>query len=314
MSLFRDADPRFQWLDAKIAVFAALAVLAAAGLIIALAFQQGYFSSRTELQVEMPTGIDLRSGMAVKLSGFKIGDVKSVGLNETAKVAVLVRIEDQYMKWIKADSLVSVAREGLIGDSYLTVTAGNPQLTSLQPGESLLFVPSPALADNAQDIRNRALPVIDGLTTMLTYLNDPKGDFRGSLAELRQLVAELRTTRRQIDRLLADVDKVASEDVRRTLANTDRTLATLEQQVTALTARTDASLAKLDEATGSAGQAAAAAAKAIDSASPRIDRLLNEADAAIRESRGLIDGAGQRWPFKGGEVPEPAPLAEPAAP
>ncbi|MFZ5756941.1 MAG: MlaD family protein [Pseudomonadota bacterium] len=313
MSLFRDADPRFAGLDWKVAVFVVLGALASIGLLIGLAYQQGVFSAHTELKVEVPTGIDLRPGMAVKLSGFKIGDVKSVSLNEHAKVDLLIRIEDQYMKWIKADSLASVAREGLIGDSYLTVTSGNPELTSLKAGESLLFVPTPALADIAQDIRNRALPVIDGLTDMLRYLNDPKGDFRGSMGELRRLVAELRDTRRQIDRLLADVDKVASEDLRRTLANTDRTLATLEKEVTAMSTRTDASLARLDEATASAAQAADSAAKAIDSAAPRVDRLLDEADAAIRESRGLIDGASKRWPFKGGDVPERAPLPEPAA-
>lgn len=304
MSLFRDTDPRFRGLDAKVAVFAVLAVLAGIALIVALAIQQGYFSSRTELLVEVPSGTDLRPGMAVKLSGFKIGDVKSVALNENAHVEVHIRIEDRYMKWIKADSLVSMAREGLIGDPYLTVKSGSPALSSLKAGESLSFIPSPALADIAQDVRNRILPVIDGTTTMLNYINDPKGDFRAAMGDMRKLVAELRESRKQMDRVLADVDQLAREDMKRTLANTDRTLSTLEKEVTAMSTRTDASLGKLDEAAASARQAAVAATRAIDSASPRVDRLLDNTDAAVRDGRKLMDGAGKRWPFKGGKVPD----------
>lgn len=306
MTLFRDTDTRFRHLDVKVGLFVLLGVLAVSALVLLLAWQQGYFATRTELRLEAPTGIDLRPGMAVKLSGFKIGDVSSVELNEHARVDVVLRIEDRYMPWIKADSQASIAREGLIGDSYLEVRSGNPELQSLRAGDTLLFEPSPALADIAADLRTRTLPVIDGTTRLLGYLNDPQGDFRGSMRELRYLVAELRQTRRQLDTVLAGVDRLAREDVKRTLA-------TVEREVTDLSTRTDASLAKLDEATREAAEAADAAARAIDTASPRLNRVLDNTDAAVRDARKLMDGAGKRWPFKGGAVPveitSPAPPA-----
>lgn len=314
MTLLRDADSRFQRLDLKVAVFVLLGLLASIGLLLLLASQQGYFTTKTELAVEATTGIDLRPGMAVKLSGFKIGEVSSVALNESASVDVRLRIEDQYMKWVKADSIVSIAREGLIGDSYLAIRSGNPSLASLKAGDNLVYEPTPALADIAADLRVRTLPVIDGTTRLLDYLNDPKGDFRGAMSDLRKLTGELHETRRRIDTLVDDVDKLAREDVRRTLANTDRTLATLEKQVTDMSARTERTLVKLDETTASAKQAADAATKAIDAAAPKVNRLLDNTDAAVRDSRKLMDGAGKRWPFKGGKVPEEAVPAEPAAP
>lgn len=304
MSLFRDTDPRFRGLNLKVVIFAVLAVIAGIALLAMLAVKQGLFASYTELRVEVPSGADLRPGMAVKLSGFKIGDVKSVRLNDHARVDLLIRIEDQYMWWIKADSVVSNAREGLIGDPYLTVTAGSPDLDPLRAGESMTYAPTPALADIAQDVRNRILPVIDGTTSMLNYMNDPKGDFRGAIAEMKMLTAELRETRRQVDKLLVSLDEVAREDLRRTLANADKTLATVDQQITAISTRTDQSLAKLDEATASAKGTAESATQAIESASPRVDRLLDTARAAVRDTRKLMDGAGKRWPFKGGKVPD----------
>lgn len=297
MSLFRETDPRFRGLSIKVFLFAVLGAIAAVALLVTLAIQQGFFTSHTELKAEAPTGTDLRPGMAVKLSGFKIGDVKSVKLNDHARVDLVLRIEDQYMWWIKADSIVSNAREGVIGDPFLSVTAGSADLDPVHPGETLIYQPTPALADIAQDVRNRILPVIDGTTKTLNYFNDPQGDFRGAISEMKKLTSELRETRKQVDKLVANLDEVTRKDLRQTLGKADNTLDTVSAEVTALSDRTDASLDKLDAATTEAKTTAEQATKAIDSASPRIDKLLNEA-------RKLLNGAGKRWPFKGGEVPE----------
>lgn len=302
MSLFDDRDPRFRGLNLKVAAFLLVALAAAIGLFVVLAERQGYLQPKTDILVEAPTGSDLRAGMAVKLSGFKIGEVRDVSLNEAARVDVLMRLEDRYLRWVKADSVVSVAREGLIGDSFLVVSAGSPQLPALREGERLNFEPTPGLADIAQDLRARTLPVIDGMTELLGYLNDPKGDFRAGVGDLRRLVAELRETRSRLDALLEDTRALANDDIKRTLGSADRTLATLESQVTTLTGRVDASLQKLDAATSGA-------ARAVDSASPRLDQLLEEADAAVRDARKLMDGAGRRWPFKGGQAPADEPEA-----
>lgn len=304
MSLFRETDPRFRGLGLKVFLFAVLGVIAAVALLVTLAIQQGFFTSHTELRIEAPTGTDLRPGMAVKLSGFKIGDVKSVRLNDRARVDLVLRIEDQYMWWIKADSVVSNAREGVIGDPFLSVTAGDPGLDPVKPGEILIYRPAPALADIAQDLRTRILPVIDGTTKTLEYFNDPKSDFRGAIAEMKMLASELRETRRQVDRLVVDLDEVARKDLRETLDKADQTLDTVSTEITALSDRTDVSLAKLDAATTEAQATAAEATKAIDSAAPRVDSLLDEARKAVKDSRKLMNGIGKRWPFKGGEVPK----------
>lgn len=312
MKLFIDKDSRFRGLALKVGLFVVTGAIASLTLLFLLADRQGFFEAKSDLVTESPTGADLRPGMPVKLSGFKIGQVRQVSLNEDARVNVVMRIEDRYLRWIRADSRVSVSREGLIGDSFLSITGGNPESPALQEGDIVAFEQTPGLADIAQDLRARALPVIDGMTRLLDFLNQPDGDFRQSVAGLRALTGELRETRRRLDRLLDDADTLAREDLRRSLARLDGTLANLEKQTTVLAARAEASLGKLDEASGSARQAADAAARSLDSASPRLDRLLDDADTAVRESRQLIDGARKRWLFRGGELPPP-PGEEPDA-
>src|SRR3990167_6257913 len=140
MSLFTDKDPRFKRLATKVGTFVVIGIVACAALLFVLADRQGFFQPKTLLLAESPTGADLRPCMAVKLSGFKIGEVRSVSLNEHAHVDVLMRIEDRYLRWIKADSFVSVAREGLIGDSHLAITGGSAKLPPVREGDTLNFV------------------------------------------------------------------------------------------------------------------------------------------------------------------------------
>src|SRR6218665_3289388 len=244
-----DVDTRFRRLGLKLGLFIGVGLLLGVGLVLGLAVRQGYFSPKTPVYFIASSGSDLRPGMAVKLSGFKIGEVHSVGLNQFARVDVEMQIDDKYMHWIKSDSVATLAREGMIGDSFISVTSGNPDFPALMKDDRLRFVLGSSLGDIAQDVRNRVVPVIDEMHVLLKYANDPKGDVRGSFSELHRLTTDLQKTRRQMDQLLAHVDQLAGKDVPETLAQTrstlqraDASLSEIEKAVPALSAKAESSL------------------------------------------------------------------------
>lgn len=312
-----ETDARFQRLGLKLGLFVGLGLLLAAALLLGLAVRQGYFAPKTPVYFVAQSGSDLRPGMAVKLSGFKIGEVHSVELNQFARVDVEMQIEDKYMHWIKPDSVATLAREGMIGDSFISVTSGSPEQPALTKDDRLRFVLGSSLGDIAQDVRNRVVPVIDEMHVLLKYANDPKGDVRGSFAELHQLTADLHKTRKQIDQLLLDIDKVAAQEVPATLAQTrttlqraDASLKEIEKAVPALNAKASASLEALSAAANTATQTAAKAEKLLDESAPRINSTLDETGAFMRESRAAVSAARTRWPFKGPDA-APAPAAAP---
>ncbi len=304
-----DADSRFQRLGLKLALFLGVGLLLGIGLLLGLAVRQGYFSPKTPVYFIASSGSDLRPGMAVKLSGFKIGQVHSVELNQWARVDVEMQIEEKYMRWIKPDSVATLAREGMIGDSFISVTSGNPELPALTKDDRLRFVLGSSLGDIAQDVRNRVVPVIDEMHVLLKYANDPKGDVRGSFAELRQLTADLQKTRQQLDRLLVHAHTVAGKDVPETLAQTrmtlqraDASLQEIEKAVPALNAKMATSLDALGTAATAATQTAVKAEKLLDEASPRLNNALTETEALMRDGRSAVNAARTRWPFKGPDV------------
>jgi phospholipid/cholesterol/gamma-HCH transport system substrate-binding protein len=321
MSLPAEVDPRFRRLGMKLGVFVGTGLLLGLGLLVALAIHQGYFAPKTQVYFQADTGTDLRPGMAVKLSGFKIGQVVSVELNALARVDVEMQIEERYMKWIKLDSMATLSREGLIGDSFINISSGNPALPGLTPEDRLRFAMGSSVGDIALDIRNRVVPVIDEMHKLLAYTNDPRGDVRATFREMRQFTAQLQDTRREVDKAIASINHLAADEApatllqtRTALARADASLRELEKAIPALSARTDKSLQSLDQATSAATRAAVRAEKLLDDAAPRVDGTLAEAELLLRDSRSAVGAARQRWPFRGPDVvpaTSPLPAAEP---
>lgn len=320
MSLPVDTDPRFQRLGLKLGLFVGAGVLLVLAFLLAMAVRQGYFSPKTPVRFQADSGTDLRPGMAVKLSGFKIGEVRAVELNQQARVDVEMQIENRYLQWIKGDSVAMLAREGMIGDSFISVSSGNPALPALTAEDRLRFVAGSSLGDIALDVRNRVIPVIDELHAFLKYTNDPRGDIRAGFRELHALAVQLQQTRKEVDATLAAVNRVAKDDAPATLAQTraslvraEAALAELEKAIPALSSRATHSLAQLDAATAAAATTTVRAGRLMDDTAPRLDRTLAEAEALLRESRAAITAARTRWPFKGPDVtpadlvPSPAP-------
>lgn len=311
-----DGDKRFRHLGFKLGLFIAAGVVLALGLLLTLALRQGYFSAKTPVFFVAASGADLRPGMAVKLSGFKIGEVRRVELNAQARVDVEMQIEDKYMRWIKADSQATLAREGLLGDSFISISSGNAALPALAREQRLRFVAGGSLGDIALDVRNRVVPVIDEMQVLLKFANDPQGDVRGSFAELHKLTQDLQKTRQHMDRLLADLERVAADDVPATLAQTrstlqraDRSLVLLEQTVPVLSHKAADSLDALGTAAAAASQTASKAGKILESVAPDLQGTLAESRALMQESRSAVSAARSRWPFKGPDVAPMVPAA-----
>lgn len=317
MSDSADIDPRFQRLGLKLGLFVGAGVVLCLAFLLAMAVRQGYFSPKTPVYFQAASGMDLSPGMAVRLSGFKIGEVSAVDLNQLARVDVEMQIENRYLQWIKSDSVATLAREGMIGDSFISISSGNPAMPALTPEDRLRFVAGSSLGDIALDVRNRVVPVIDELHAFLQYTNDPKGDVRATFREMHALTLQLQQTRREVDAALVAVNHLASTEAPATLAQTrgalvraEASLAALEKAIPALSAQAGRSLGALDEATGAAATAAQRAGKLLDDAAPRLDSTLAEAELLLRDSRAALTAARTRWPFKG---PDVAPALLPAS-
>lgn len=318
MKLLRDADPRFQYLGWRVLLFGAMVLLVLLSLALGIAFRQGLFVSKTRLHFIAEHGAGFAPGMQVRFSGFRVGVVDKVDLTDDAKVNVEFMVESRYMKWIKSDSTAQMMQEGVMGDYYLEMMGGTPSLPPLKEGGRVNFAPVRTLADMALDLKNEVLPVVDSMKATLDYANDPQGDLRQAVANVRQLTAELRETRSRVDRLLEHADGLADREVRATLVNasrvlarTDSTLAEVQGRLPAMLDRAASGVAGVESAARDASAIAASLRSTLDESAPRLPGMVRNADDLLRDSRDTVQGLQQSWPINRMLTPMPLDVPMP---
>jgi phospholipid/cholesterol/gamma-HCH transport system substrate-binding protein len=119
--MIKEEDPRFRHLKKKIAVFVAVALVVVAGVALLIGKENDLFTKKYELAFTVEKGTGFTRGMPVKISGFRIGRVKSISLNEAAKVDIVLQIGEKYQKWIRKDSTAKLVMEGLVGAAIIEI-------------------------------------------------------------------------------------------------------------------------------------------------------------------------------------------------
>ncbi|QZA79176.1 MlaD family protein [Deefgea tanakiae] len=301
----KDSDPRFKWLSWRVGVFVGVLACAFVLLLLVLGERQGLFTSKEKIHFVAESGSGLKPGMQVRLSGFRIGVADQVELNEQAKVDVTLLIEHQYMKWVKEDSIAILQQEGLIGDHYIEIAGGTSKAERLPEGGVLMFAPALGIADIAQNLSNRTLPMIDSVQQTFEYLNDPKGDIRLMFANVQQLTTEMRDTREKLDVLLARVDGVVDVEARTTLRSADKLLQRADNVAEELNSKLSPVLegaasivVSADSAAKDASATMSVVRKTVEQSAPRIPSLLRNTDELIYGGRQTLDGLQNSWPVK----------------
>ncbi|BCL75173.1 mce related protein [Jeongeupia sp. HS-3] len=319
MQLLKDGDARFRWLGLRVGAFVLVGAGVALTLLVLLGLRQGYFVPKAQLHFVAEHGAGLTPGMQVRLSGFKIGVVDAVSLNDQAKVDVDLLVEARYTKWIKPDSMAILQQDGLIGDHYIEIAGGSPNQAPVKDGAKLAFAPALGLSEIALDLRQRVVPIIDSMQTTLDVVNDPDGDLRQTLANVRGLTGELRQTRASVDQLLVNLNALSQRDLPAVTQRGEQALARVDAIAAELQGRLPGMLTKLDGTLLHASRAASEAEammtttrRAVDAAAPRLPSLLRNGDAVLQTSRDALDGASQSWPLN--QWLPPADLLAPVPP
>jgi phospholipid/cholesterol/gamma-HCH transport system substrate-binding protein len=312
--MIKEEDPRFRHLDKKVGFFITAAI---AGLIIAvilIGFEKDLFTQKYSLKFIVENGTGFSRGMSVKLSGFRIGRIKAISLNKQARIEIDIQIDKEYQQWIKKDSVVKLVKEGLVGDSIIDVSVGSQTAEILKDGAYITYVKSKGLEEIANNIADKVTPVLIEVKEIISYINDPEGDIKQSLTNIRELTSELKSTRLKVDSLLAESQKnlgtISNETVfllRSTndkintagpvIEKLDRTMADVEQKLPPLLDRIGSTMDHLDKTSHNLEVSA-------DKAFPKIPSLLNSTEDMILETDKVMKSLGNTWPLRS-NVPTP---------
>lgn len=313
--MIREEDARFIHLEKTVGIFVALAILGVIAVVVSIGIDRDLFAQKYQLKFTVEKGTGFSRGMPVKLSGFRIGRIKSIALNQQAQVDIDIEIDKKYQKWIKRDSRVRLIKEGLVGDNIIEVSVGSPQQAMLKNGEVIAYLKSKGLEEVANDIADQVKPVLLEVKEIISYVNDPEGDIKQSLSNLRELSQALHGTRVQLDSLLIEAKgKVSAvgdgtekmlktgtarlesmapaiEKADRSLEHLDGSLAEVRQSLPHLFSKIGATLSHLEKTSGALEKNSS---RFLEKVAPLLGRstdLVEDADDVARALK-------QTWPLK----------------
>lgn len=310
-------DSRFKQLELKIGLFVLLALFGCMAAIFFVGLQSDLFSSKYSLHFIVDKGTGFSKGMPVKLSGFRIGRIESISLTDQARVEVRLQIDQKYQVWIRQDSVARLVKEGLVGDSVIEIAVGAPTLPMLQNDSLLAYEKSKGIEDHVAGLADQVKPVLADVGAIITYVNDPQGDIKQTLGNLKGLTRELQTTRSKADLLidgsrsdinsitrkvgtLLDQAEVSLGTLNSSLQRLDHTMTTVDQKIPEILSRVDRTLAHLEKVSGD-----------LQTITPRVSPLVNQASSSIDDTGEVLRAVKDMWPIKGHLAPiQPPQLIE----
>lgn len=319
-----DRDPRFRHLETKVGLLVLLTMAGIVAVIVLIGVERDVFTKKFRIHFIAESGTGLIEGMPVKLSGFRVGRVKELELADDARVRVTLEINKRYRKWIRRGSMASLVKEGFIGEAVVEISVGEAGAEPLPDGGFIPF----EKAGGIEELVARAKPVLVEVKDIIHYANDPDGDLKTTVRNMRLLTSELLDIRAEVTRTLAEirktfegataiVDKAGGvvdridreaapvvESVSRVVANVESAseeLGPVIERVKAVARRTDRVVERLPEVERKV-EAVIDNIKRISDVvageSARIREILVNMDEAAAEGKEAVKGVRRSWPLR----------------
>lgn len=306
MTLLEEKDERFKNLFGKAALFILLAVLGIGAVVLWTGIKKGMFTATTPIYFVADSGQDLSEGMPVKFSGFKIGKLNMLALDEQGHVQVEVIIDSKHLGLLRQDAVISLRKEGVIGDGVLDISQGSEAKPGLVSGDKVRFERANGLEQAVIEVKNRIMPILDDVHQVLS---DPNGDVRQTLKNLRQLSAGMNDTQQRLDRVLESVDSNLNNELGPLLHSLRQTSTKMEHDLPELLKKADSGMENLRVTTE-------VLRAAVQQSVPQIPGMLGEARETLGKTREMVgttqevvDSLSNTWPLKGSVAePEKGPV------
>jgi len=307
----RHTDTRFRHLPLKVAGFVMIPVVILLLVIYLIGKENDLFRPTYRLLFTVPKGTGFSRGMPVKLSGFRVGRLADMRLNDQARVDIMIDIDRSCTRWVRDDSSVRLVKEGVIGESVLELSVGSEGRPPLKDGDRIRYEQTKSLEELATEVTEKVTPVLLEIRDIISYINDPRGDVKQLVKNLNTLSGKLDQTLSSVDRLVTGAsdqglpliattgETVGHAD--RVLSHMETTLLTLNQSLPTLMGSSERTLATVE-------RLAADLEKSGKTLLPRVPRLVDRAESTLDGSSELIDATKRVWPLNRVIPPPPPPF------
>lgn len=198
--------------DLKVGLFIVCTTIIILAALLYLAHEKGFFAKVYTFTLSSKSGDGLTEGMPVVFSGFDIGKVSALELNDKGVVLIKIKISERHVKWIKSDSAFILYRP-LIGAARIVVTTNNLNSPPL-PEDKIVVMET---VNDINDAINKVQPLLEKITQIAenlerlsNNLSDPKGDLNRILSNAQTITKTLSSKKSFLEMAVADEESVKS--------------------------------------------------------------------------------------------------------
>jgi len=199
--------------------FVTLFVVATIGFLVHLLEQKGVFEERYSYGFTTDSAESLVIGMPIKFSGFEIGVIDSISLEDDGSVTAKFSIQKKHKKWVSYGTVLMLTKP-LIGSAHINLytSMGTP---ALKQGASLPLLRSDDINDlivRMEPILKTAGNILKSVDEITTYLASDDSEIKKILRNLEKMSKKLADE----DALLTSLtgDKTSTKALNDTLKQT----------------------------------------------------------------------------------------------
>jgi len=185
-------EHRFKGIEIKVGAVVILAGIIFLLSLIYIGYRKDLFAPKLIYWLKADSGQDLSRGLPVKFSGFQIGSVKDLYLEEDGSMKLKIAILKKYSKWVREDSQFFLAKEAMIGPPVIVLKTGKAGPASegtvfkLQREKGI-----EALAEEVKPVLREVTATISEIHKLLASINDPQGKYQKTLANVEKATRAL---------------------------------------------------------------------------------------------------------------------------
>lgn len=138
---------KFNKFERVAGIFVLAAFIGAITATAGIAIQKGWFASKLEYKVVLPSAEGIHSGTMVQIAGLRAGSVKNVDLVSANEVLVTFEVFEKFKNRIRKDSELQVVRPFVIGEKVFEITIGSEEAEVLPAGSTIVSKSSFDLMD-----------------------------------------------------------------------------------------------------------------------------------------------------------------------
>ncbi|QSZ41517.1 MCE family protein [Sulfurimonas aquatica] len=154
--------------------------------------EKGFFDKRYNFSFNIKSAKSFSVGMPLEFSGFNIGVVDDISLNDNATVEIVFSVDEQNRKWLREGSYLRIVKP-LIGSPYIEV---NSDLSRdiLAEDSRLEIIQSDDINDMISKLDpmvKKIITIIDSIETITSSLASGDSDLMKTFANLNKFSEKL---------------------------------------------------------------------------------------------------------------------------